>query len=44
MLLFILKKRVKIPARLRAAREVIDVAGVELDRIGAKFTTILRKP
>ena len=42
VLLFILKRTVKIPARLRAGREVIDVAGVELDKIGAKFTAILR--
>lgn len=42
VLLFILKRTVKIPKRLRAAKAVAAVAGQGLDDIQAKFTTILR--
>jgi hypothetical protein len=41
VLLFVLKKRVRIPPRLRAAREVIDVAGKNIDKIQVRFGKIL---
>ena len=42
VLLFILVEKVKIPPRLRATQEVIDVAGKDLDRINQKFAKVLR--
>jgi hypothetical protein len=42
VLLFILVERVKIPPRLRATEEVIEIAGNKVDQISARFAKVLR--
>jgi len=42
VLLFVLKERVKIPPRLRATEEVIEIAGNKVDQISARFAKVLR--